>query len=83
MRDPAELLHRIKMCVCLSRLLRSFRQYLIDVLFRRLTGVLEVGLFTGMAEAAYFGYPDGTVLARTQDGALSLLPFSFCPSTPF
>ncbi|GAA5901402.1 hypothetical protein JCM6882_007767 [Rhodosporidiobolus microsporus] len=46
MRDPAELLHRIKM----------------------LTGVLEVGLFTGMAEAAYFGYPDGTVVARTQDG---------------
>ena len=31
---------------------------------RRLTGVLEVGLFVGMAEAAYFGYPDGTVLAR-------------------
>ncbi|GJN91184.1 hypothetical protein Rhopal_004202-T1 [Rhodotorula paludigena] len=46
MRDPAELLHRIKM----------------------LTGVLEVGLFTGMAEAAYFGYPDGTVMARWQDG---------------
>ncbi|GAA5890652.1 hypothetical protein JCM8208_004949 [Rhodotorula glutinis] len=46
MRDPAELLHRIKM----------------------LTGVLEVGLFVGMAEAAYFGYPDGTVLARWQDG---------------
>ncbi|GAA5836684.1 hypothetical protein JCM11251_002698 [Rhodosporidiobolus azoricus] len=46
MRDPAELLHRIKM----------------------LTGVLEVGIFAGMAEAAYFGYPDGTVLARTQDG---------------
>ncbi|GAA5867062.1 hypothetical protein JCM8547_008428 [Rhodosporidiobolus lusitaniae] len=46
MRDPAELLHRIKM----------------------LTGVLEVGLFCNMAEAAYFGYPDGTVTARLQDG---------------
>lgn len=46
MRDPSELLHRIKM----------------------LTGVLEVGLFTGMAEAAYFGAPDGTVTCRWQDG---------------
>ncbi|KAK4703971.1 ribose 5-phosphate isomerase A, partial [Phenoliferia sp. Uapishka_3] len=35
MRDPSELLHRIKM----------------------LTGVLEVGIFAGMAQAAYFGYP--------------------------
>ncbi|ORY89809.1 ribose-5-phosphate isomerase [Leucosporidium creatinivorum] len=46
MRDPSELLHRIKM----------------------LTGVLEVGIFAGMALAAYFGYPDGTVAVRWQDG---------------
>lgn len=46
MRDPSELLHRIKM----------------------LTGVLEVGIFAGMALAAYFGNPDGTVVCRFQDG---------------
>ncbi|KAL8292083.1 hypothetical protein RQP46_001549 [Phenoliferia psychrophenolica] len=46
MRDPSELLNRIKM----------------------LTGVLEVGIFAGMAQAAYFGYPDGTVHVRWQDG---------------
>lgn len=46
MRDPSELLHRIKM----------------------LTGVLEVGIFAGMALAAYFGNPDGTVSCRYQDG---------------
>ncbi|CEQ41974.1 SPOSA6832_03727 [Sporobolomyces salmonicolor] len=49
MRDPSELLQRIKM----------------------LTGVLEVGIFAGMAEAAYFGYPDGTVSVRWQDGRCS------------
>ncbi|GAA5871434.1 hypothetical protein JCM16303_000754 [Sporobolomyces ruberrimus] len=49
MRDPSELLHRIKM----------------------LTGVLEVGIFAGMAEAAYFGYPDGQVQVRWQDGRCS------------
>lgn len=43
----------------------------------RLTGVLEVGLFVGMAEAAYFGYPDGTVLARWQDGAHPRSPLVF------
>jgi hypothetical protein len=32
-----------------------------------------------MAEAAYFGYPDGTVSARLSDGALS--PFSSSSST--
>lgn len=46
MRDPSELLHRIKM----------------------LTGVLEVGIFAGMALAAYFGNTDGTVTVRWQDG---------------
>ncbi|KAM0748670.1 ribose-5-phosphate isomerase [Meredithblackwellia eburnea MCA 4105] len=42
MRDPSELLHRIKM----------------------LTGVLEVGIFAGMAQAAYFGYPVSFSLAE-------------------
>jgi hypothetical protein len=39
MREPEELLHKIKM----------------------LTGVVEVGLFCGMARAAYFGNEDGSV----------------------
>ncbi|KAI5474939.1 ribose 5-phosphate isomerase A [Pseudohyphozyma bogoriensis] len=51
MRDPSELLHRIKM----------------------LTGVLEVGIFAGMAQAAYFGYPDGTVHVRWQDGRKNII----------
>ncbi|KAM0789468.1 ribose-5-phosphate isomerase rki1 [Microbotryomycetes sp. NB124-2] len=51
MRDPSELLHRIKM----------------------LTGVLEVGIFAGMALAAYFGYPDGTVHVRWQDGRRNVI----------
>lgn len=32
-----------------------------------------------MAEAAYFGYPDGTVSARLSDGVFS--PFFFSSST--
>ncbi|CAD6585523.1 MAG: ribose-5-phosphate isomerase rki1 [Tremellales sp. Tagirdzhanova-0007] len=51
MKDPAELLHRIKM----------------------LTGVVEVGLFCGMARAAYFGNEDGTVQIRNQDGTVTRL----------
>jgi ribose 5-phosphate isomerase A len=31
-----------------------------------LTGVLEVGLFCGMAEIAYFGEQDGSVDIRTR-----------------
>lgn len=34
----------------------------------RLTGVLEVGLFCGLAEAAFFGQEDGTVFVRYADG---------------
>ncbi|KAF9451573.1 ribose-5-phosphate isomerase [Macrolepiota fuliginosa MF-IS2] len=33
-----------------------------------LTGVVEVGLFCGMAKAAYFGNQDGTVTIRREDG---------------
>jgi len=47
MRDPSELLHKIKM----------------------LTGVVEVGLFCGMAQAAYFGRAkDESVLVRYPKG---------------
>lgn len=56
MRDPSELLHRIKMCAFAPP---APSCSLADpVLFsHRLTGVLEVGIFAGMAQAAYFGYP--------------------------
>ncbi|KAL9709525.1 ribose-5-phosphate isomerase rki1 [Leucoagaricus gongylophorus] len=36
-----------------------------------LTGVVEVGLFCGMAKAAYFGNQDGTVTIRREDGTTS------------
>ncbi|KAG0152579.1 hypothetical protein CROQUDRAFT_650024 [Cronartium quercuum f. sp. fusiforme G11] len=35
---------------------------------KSLTGVLEVGLFCGMARHAYFGNPDGSVSIRSKDG---------------
>lgn len=33
-----------------------------------LTGVVEVGLFVGMTEAAYFGNQDGTITSKSKDG---------------
>ncbi|ELU41111.1 ribose 5-phosphate isomerase A (phosphoriboisomerase a) domain-containing protein [Rhizoctonia solani AG-1 IA] len=33
-----------------------------------LTGVVEVGLFCGMAKAAYFGNEDGSVSVRYENG---------------
>ncbi|KAF5354310.1 hypothetical protein D9756_007205 [Leucocoprinus leucothites] len=36
-----------------------------------LTGVVEVGLFCGLAKAAYFGNQDGTVTVRREDGTTS------------
>ncbi|TIC34074.1 ribose-5-phosphate isomerase [Wallemia mellicola] len=38
---------------------------------KMLTGVVEVGLFCGMAKAAYFGYSNGSVLIRSADGTIS------------
>jgi len=35
---------------------------------KMLTGVVEVGLFCGMAQAAYFGNADGTVTIKWQNG---------------
>ncbi|WWD21969.1 ribose-5-phosphate isomerase [Kwoniella shandongensis] len=58
MKNPAELLHRIKM----------------------LTGVVEVGLFCDMAEAAYFGNEDGTVTVRAKDGSVDQI--SSVPTVP-
>ncbi|KAJ9092805.1 ribose-5-phosphate isomerase rki1 [Naganishia friedmannii] len=38
-----------------------------------LTGVVEVGLFCGMAKAAYFGNADGSVSVRSTDGTVKKL----------
>lgn len=35
---------------------------------KQLTGVVEVGLFCGMAKAAYFGNKDGSVTVKWDDG---------------
>ena len=35
-----------------------------------LTGVVEVGLFCGLAKAAYFGNQDGSVTGRFADGSV-------------
>ena len=40
---------------------------------KMLTGVVEVGLFCGMAKAAYFGNEDGTVQIRNADGTTAKL----------
>ncbi|WRT65133.1 ribose-5-phosphate isomerase [Kwoniella shivajii] len=54
----------------------------VDLLHRikMLTGVVEVGLFCGMAKAAYFGNEDGTVLARLSDGGVEKI--TEVPKTP-
>jgi ribose 5-phosphate isomerase A len=33
-----------------------------------LTGVVEVGLFVDMCQAAYFGNEDGTITTKSRDG---------------
>lgn len=35
-----------------------------------LTGVLEVGLFVDMCQAAYFGNQDGSITAKARDGSV-------------
>lgn len=40
---------------------------------KMLTGVVEVGLFCGMARAAYFGNQDGSVTVRWSDGQSEIL----------
>lgn len=37
---------------------------------KMLPGVVEVGLFVGMAEEAYFGQEDGSVVVRTRTGGV-------------
>jgi len=55
-------------CTFLPSLIFRTDSKLILSVSNRLTGVLEVGIFAGMAEAAYFGYPNGQVQVRWQDG---------------
>ncbi|KAH6874256.1 ribose 5-phosphate isomerase A-domain-containing protein [Coprinopsis sp. MPI-PUGE-AT-0042] len=38
-----------------------------------LTGVVEVGLFCGIAKAAYFGNADGSVSVRSEDGKIKVV----------
>jgi len=40
---------------------------------KQLTGVVEVGLFCGMARAAYFGNEDGSVGIRWEDGRVECM----------
>lgn len=40
---------------------------------KQLTGVVEVGLFCGMAQAAYFGNEDGSVGIRWEDGRVECM----------
>ena len=35
-----------------------------------ITGVVEVGLFCGLAKAAYFGNEDGSVTGKFSDGSV-------------
>ena len=37
---------------------------------KMLTGIMEVGLFCAMTDAAYFGNVDGTVTIRNSDGSI-------------
>lgn len=47
---------------------------------KMLTGVVEVGLFCGMARAAYFGNEDGSVTVRWSDGQSETLTDGQTPS---
>jgi len=47
------------------------KQLLVQL--KMLTGVVEVGLFCGMAKAAYFGNQDGSVTVRWADGKIEEL----------
>jgi len=40
----------------------------LDALLRTIPGILETGLFVGMARQIYFGHDDGTVTTRSVKG---------------
>lgn len=65
MKDPQELLYRLKMSVPATY---PSVDEADGVSGDRLTGVLEVGLFCGMAKVAYFGNEDGSIHRRFPDG---------------
>ncbi|AFR94747.1 ribose-5-phosphate isomerase [Cryptococcus neoformans] len=54
-----------------EELMRKPEELLHEI--KMLTGVVEVGLFCGMAKAAYFGNEDGSVTIRSDDGTVSQL----------
>ena len=44
---------------------------LLNAQIKQLVGVVEVGLFPGMAMAAYFGNEDGTISIQRADGSFT------------
>ncbi|KIY72015.1 ribose-5-phosphate isomerase [Cylindrobasidium torrendii FP15055 ss-10] len=50
--------------------------YKIMARIKMLTGVVEVGLFCHMAQAAYFGNVDGSVTVKLLDGSVTTVPAS-------
>lgn len=44
---------------------------LLNSQIKQLVGVVEVGIFAGMAKAAYFGNEDGTVCVQRADGSVT------------
>lgn len=46
----------------------------IDSVLKGIPGVVETGLFVNMAEAAYFGQNDGSVVKQTREGVTTIKP---------
>ena len=44
---------------------------LLNAQIKQLVGVVEVGIFAGMAKAAFFGNEDGTVSVQREDGSFT------------
>lgn len=68
MQDPSK--------VCIARASQLYANHLYAQVLReikQLTGVVEVGLFCGMARAAYFGNEDGSVAIRWEDGRVECI----------
>lgn len=52
----------------------------IDNVLQNISGVVETGLFVNMAEAAYFGQNDGSVVKQTKDGLVTIKPNAKSPA---
>lgn len=55
---------------------KMLNPYTIMTQIKMLTGVVEVGLFCHMAQAAYFGNEDGSVTIKRNDGKIEQVPAS-------